>query len=174
MSYDLNILCVDQKVATNNLPNGINICAKSTNKKPDDNPKYYNQYCPFMNTVNGIWYYLKLYSSGTSSSYELCDINIETDVSVEEFYPFWHEDQIDIDVSIFMLREEYKQDVLNTIKHFINLSPVNTVMFHSRYQTLEDESEYIYGTFTYSQFINLLDTNRILFNTCYIIRDNKI
>ena len=175
MSFDLNILCINQKHVKNSLPKNIKIFAEIQNSKPNDYPKYYGDYCPFMNSVNGMWYYLKS-DLDNMSSFELCDINDEAHCggSIEELYPFWHREHDDIDVSIFKLRDEYRDDVLNTIKHFINASPIKTIIFHSRYQTFEVEPEYIYGSMAYDRFLELLDSNRILFNTCYIIRDTSI
>jgi len=174
MSYDLNILCVNQKYASINFPNNISIYVEAQNQKPEDNPKFYGTYCPFMNAINGIWYYL-MSDQVEISSFELCDI-YDDDGEIEQLYPFWYkdEDEDEIDVRILKLRGKYKYDIFDTIKYLIKSSPVNTIIFHSRYQSKEEEPEYIYGTFTFTQFVELLTNNKILFNTCYIIRDKTL
>ena len=174
MPFDLNIICVNQKKPTLKLPSEFNIIAEIQNKNANDYPKYYNTYCACMSAFNGIWYYL-VSNLEDVSSYELCDIN---DVFSEEerlkgLYPFWYKEGQDIDVSVFNLRDKFKDDVLNVIKYFIRQSPISTVLFHSRYQT-DNEPEYIYGVFSFDNFVELLENNKLLFNTCYIIRDNDV
>jgi hypothetical protein len=125
--------------------------------------------------MNGIWYYLKSDSDGIGS-FELCNMNIEfgdEDLAKTQ-YPFWYKEGDDIDVSVFTLREKYKQDVLETMQFFIKESPIKTIVFHSRYQNFEEEPEFIYGVFRFDRFVELLNNNKILFNTCYIIRDTTL
>lgn len=173
MSYDLNILCVNQGRATTELPDTIRIYAKPRNQVATDYPKYYGEYCPTMNAVGGIWYYL-MSGADQFSSFELCDIGTVDDNYLRKLYPFWFREGDDIDIGVLQLRKEYKQDVLETVRFFLEQSPIQTVIFHSRYQTFEVEKEFIYGTISLARFVELLDNSQILFNTCYVVNDRDI
>ena len=170
MSYDLNILCVNQKEAITKLPAKIQIYAEPQNQEYTKYPKYYKNYCTTMNAVNGIWYYLMNEADGFSS-FELCDIRDVKDEYLEKLCPPWSGKEDAIDISVLCLREKYKQDVLDILEFFINQSPIKTVFFHSRYQTFEEEKEFIMGTICFKRFVELLDNNQILFNVCYVIKD---
>lgn len=168
MSFDLNILCVEQAKPIS-LPQDIRILAEPQNVNPNDYPKYYYKYCACMSAMSGIWYYLKS-DAEQFSSYELCDIrrDLNNTNSIKELYPlrFVEED----DIGILCLKKPYELDILRTIKHFVGMSPIKTIAFHSRYQTNEEEPELIFGVFSLEVFVELLLKNKILFNTCYIIK----
>ena len=178
MSYDLNILCMNQKKPTKVLPNNINIIAEIKNNKDDDNPKYYAYDYYFMNNIRGFWYYL-MAEPDEISSFALCDMNLAVDSkNVKKMFPYWCKKRgnAKADLEVFNLRQTYKQDVLETMKIFIKESPVKTILFHSRYQSGGEygEPEFIYGSLNFSQFVDLLEENKILFNICYIIRDDTL
>lgn len=170
MSYDLNILCIKQKEVSLTLPEGVCIYAKPKKLRRYRDHEIYKKYFSCRDALDGMWYYL-MENEDEISSFELCDIKTMEDEYVDKLYPFWYKKEDDIDVSIFSLREKYKKDVLATMHFFIKQSPVNSILFHSRYQTFEVEPEFIYGVLTFQRFIELLESDRILFNTCYIIRD---
>ena len=110
MSYDLNILCVNQEKATTKLPKKIQIYAEPQNQKSTEYPKYYKDYCATMNAVNGIWYYL-MSDKDRFSSFDLCDIKNVNDKYLKNLYSSWFENEEDLDVSVLCLREECRQEV---------------------------------------------------------------
>lgn len=175
MSYDLNILCVNQKKRIKELP--VNIHMNPRNKNKDAYPKYYDRYFHFMNSISGIWYYLKEEEENWSS-FELCDIcEIDDELyserypsKLKELYPFWCDDSVDeLDIDFFCLREKHKEDVLKTMQILIERSPIRHIVFLAKYQIV-DNSEFIYGTISYEKFVELLESRKILFNTCYVIK----
>ena len=161
---------MNQKEAITKLPEEMLIYTEPQNQEYTKYPKFYKNYCMTMNAVNGIWYYL-MSDEDKFSSFELCDIKDVDDKYLEKSYSFCYKQEGELDVSVFSLKERYREEVLKVIEFFINKSPLKTVFFHSRYQTFEVEKEIIIGVICFERFIELLDSNQILFNVCYVIKD---
>lgn len=177
MSYDLNILCVNQEQCVNQFPEDLNIYVEAQNKSKNEYPKYYDLYFHLMNSISGIWYYLEK-DKECWSSFELCDICESGDVlyseryplKLKELYPFWYDSKEEPDVDFLCLKEKYKEDVLKVMQFLIESSPVHQIVFLPKYQIAENV-EFIYGTIGFTKFVDLLEDKKILFNTCYVIKE---
>jgi hypothetical protein len=66
------------------------------------------------------------------------------------------------------INETYIKEFKEILELLINESPQKTIMFHSRYQC--PDYEVIQGVLSLDNFYNQLESNKILFNVCYIIR----
>lgn len=125
MSYDLNILCVNQEQSVDQFPEDLNIYMEAQNKSKNEYPKYYDLYFHLMNSISGIWYYLEK-DKECWSSFELCDICESGDVlyseryplKLKELYPFWYDSKEEPDVDFLCLKEKYKEDVLKVMQFF--------------------------------------------------------
>lgn len=60
---------------------------------------------------------------------------------------------------------------LQTMQPLMESSPIQHIVFLAKYE-LVDNLEFIYGTITFDEFIDLLENKKILFNTRYVIRAN--
>ena len=139
MSYDLNILCVNQcDVSKQTAPSSIVL------KSELDDPGYYGRYhsiWPFMCSIKGIWYSIDIDDDEDYwiSIFKVVDADFDKEID-RNLMPFWIEDEgILSNLSPLIVHDEYMSDFQSAIKFLIQQSPDKTVMFLARYQGGETE-----------------------------------
>ena len=166
MSYDLNILCINQRNVSK-LPFNTTIESRNEFDSPYDGR--YGLIWPFMCSLQGIWYFLGKEEDGWFNNMSIVTADFDK-ILDQDLRPFWISDEgVLSNLSPLIVFDEYKGDFENIIQFFIQQSPSKTIMFLARYQC--GDTEIIEGVLQYKEFIELLSQRKILFNVCYIIRE---
>ena len=166
MSYDLNILCVNQKNALG-LPFTTSIELRSELEFPDSSR--YHSIWPFMSNTKGIWYSLGKDEDGWFHAMSIIDADFDKEIE-RNLAPFWIlDDDVLSNLKPMILCDEHRRDFERIIRFLIQNSSCKTVMLMARFQG--GETEIIEGVLRYEEFIRLLRQSKILFNVCYIISD---
>ncbi|AOT68321.1 hypothetical protein [Geosporobacter ferrireducens] len=166
MSYDLNILCINQdKVAK--LPFTSSIELRNENEFPELGR--YNSLWPFMCGSKGIWYSIGKDDEGWFNAMALVDADFDKVIKRSDM-PFWIlDDEVMSNLKPLIVYDEYKSEFDNIIKFLIQQSPNNHIMFLARFQG--GEKEIVQGVLKREEFAKLLCESKILFNVCYVITD---
>lgn len=163
MSYELNIISVGQEKVTR-FREDINI---EILNEIEDEPRYFEIW-PYMCQTKGIWYTLGVIYKGFFNAVPICESQYDIDQESLPI-PYWITDEsVRQELSPLIIKERYKNEFKEIIEKLIEESPEKTIMFHSRYQC--KDCEIIQGVLTLENFWYQLDSQKILFNTCYIIR----
>ena len=137
--FDLNILCVGQKIPTVNISENTNISADVANADFKNKEKRYYCIAPFMNYVDGIWYEL-LCSKDEIAGTSICDY-----IDNNETYPYWvNSTQIKCDLRTLVINMEYLSSFKKILRFLVDESPIKTILLFCRYQS--NEAEVICGT----------------------------
>lgn len=165
MSYDLNILAINQKNPTK-LPFKSKI--EVQNEFDNYGVKRYHSIWSYMTQMSGVWYSLVREEDGVCNAYKICDSDYEIEESKIDM-PYWiYDEDIKYNLTPLIIREDYENDFKKIIKYLIKESPIKTIMLLARYQSTEHEI--VCGVLTLDEFNELLNKRKILFNVCYIIR----
>ena len=169
MSYEINVIVVHQKQAVEHKKQSTIILL---NEK--DHPQEINRYFeiwPYFSQTPGILYTLvQETTENYLSSYPICDANFEADVS-ELLLPYWIENlDVKDNLTPLVIKKDIMKDFIEIIRFLVKSSPIKTIMFHTRYEGGDDEI--ICGVITLSEFLSMLQNGKILFNTCYIVRED--
>ncbi|WP_105620105.1 hypothetical protein [Vallitalea okinawensis] len=160
MSFDLNILVIGQDKPSE-FVSGIEII-----NERDETLRYVTW--SFMSSVQGVMYTLGTTEDGLYNAMAI----IDTDFQSPKEYPYWIQDQDEIsNLTPIIVKPKYEEDVIDLLKQMIDKSPIEMIMFMTRYQG--GDKEIVCGTIPFDQFILDLKSDRILFNTCYIIKKEK-
>jgi hypothetical protein len=164
MSYDLNILCVNQNSASN-LPFASSIELRNEFDFPTS-----GRYCsiwPFMCNSKGVWYSLGKDDDGWFHAMSIIDADFDKIID-SNLAPYWvSDDEVISNLTPIIVKDEYMLDIENIIRFLIQQSPNNIIMFLARYQG--GEKEIIQGMLAYKEFMALFKQAKVLFNVCYII-----
>ncbi len=164
MSYDLNILCVNQDNPSN-IPFASAIELRNEIDFPYDG-RYYSIW-PFMCNSKGVWYSIGKDDDGWFNTMSIVDSDFKGEVE-ESLMPYWVLDNdIRSNLTPLILFDEYRRDFERILEFLIQQSPNRTIMFMARYQG--GETEIVYGVLERQEFMKLLSQSKILFNICYII-----
>lgn len=167
MSFDLNILVVNQeKQSKLSFASSIVLL----NEIEDDDGKRYHSIWPFMTNTKGIWYLLISSEDESTGEISICDSDFETEIKNLPVPPWIDDEDILYYLTPIVILKKYRSDFEKIINSLIQQSPNKTIMFLGRYQS--KEYEIVYGVFSLNEFFSLLDKGKILFNVCYIVRDN--
>jgi hypothetical protein len=161
MSYDINVLVVQQEKRST-LPFTSKIMID------DYSPRYDGW--RFIYEIKGIWYYLGMEGEvGFNASY-ICDSNF--DIDEEQLpLPHWIQDEdITYHLTPLVIKEQYVENFKNILNFLIQQSPIKMILFLARYQG--GESEIVQGIISLDDFFKLLNSEKVLFNTSYILREN--
>lgn len=165
MSYDLNILVLNQKNPSK-IPfeSSINVL----NEVHDYSGKRYHSIWPFMTRGNGIWYSLVKDLDGLSYA-SFCDSDFEADEK-DLPIPYWITDSsIIYNLTPLIVEQEYRSEFEKIVLFLLRESPIRTIMLLARYQG--GDEEIICGMLSVKDFMGILDQGKILFNVCYIIKE---
>ncbi|HWT76908.1 MAG TPA: hypothetical protein VN258_19580 [Mobilitalea sp.] len=165
MSFEINVISLNQEKPIS-LPFQSDILLK--NELEDEGFGRYHTIWPFMCGSKGVLYSLVVeMEEDYFSSFPICDSDFE---AKSNHIPYWIEkDDIKDVLNPLIIFERYRNDFEQIIKFLINNSPIKTIMFQTRYQG--GDHEIICGVLNYKEFSDLLDDKKILFNVCYLIRD---
>ncbi len=160
MSYDLRIMILGQDRP---------IDFESTIDIINENQELlrYQSTWKFMSSMKGV-----MYSLGKSDGFIFNAMSlIDTSFDRPKEYPYWITDE-DVLTNLTPIRFEraYDVELKKLIKVMIENSPVNMIMFMARYQG--GDTEVLCGTLKLSEFLNLVNKDKILFNVCYVIEDD--
>lgn len=157
MSYDLKIMILGQDEPTE-FQSTIDIIDESQEQLR------YQSTWKFMSSMRGV-----LYSLGKSDGFMFNAMSlIDTSFDSPREYPYWLTDEdIISNLTPICLEQEYEIELKKLIKEMIQDSPINMIMFMTRYQG--GDTEVLCGTIKLSEFFNLIKEDKILFNVCYII-----
>lgn len=168
MSIDLNLLVLNQlKPSAIGFDSSIIIL-----NEIDDSEEFarYHSIFPFTVGNKGIWYSLVTPDpefDGFYLGHEIC--RSEYDKIDEALIPFWVKSSNVIEcLTPVIVNDKFKMDFKRIITFMITQSPTKTMMFLPRYQCAD--YEIVYGLISISDFFELLDDKKILFNICYILK----
>ncbi len=175
MSFDLNILCFNQRKSSTDILFQSSFLFDLHHEKADAVHKYYGNTWPFMNHCPGFWYYLfpadEALEPFLSGCYNMC-----------EFYSVEREPELELgdsitnraewreyveSLGILEIKREFRADFEKVIDFFLDESPSKTILFLARCQGLEEDV--IQGSYPRDIFFEMLDDYHVRFNTCYII-----
>ncbi len=165
MSFELNILSVGQKEVTRFREN-MSIIIK--NEVEDEDEARYFEIWPFMCSTKGIWYTLGVIYRGIYNAVPICSSDFELDSNLIPIPQWITDESVKDSLTPLIINEKFIKEFKEIIELLINDSPLKTIMFHSRYQC--PDYEVIQGVLTLENFYKQLESNKILFNVCYIIR----
>lgn len=168
MSYEINVISVEQTTPSINVQ-PLNILVH--NEKEHQEIQRYFKIWPLFSHTTGILYSLGQDMDGFFSSYPICDSDFESE-TVSDMIPEFLPPDIKQNMTPLIIYEQYYADVESAIKVLIQDSPIKTILFQTRYQG--GDYEVFYGTLTASQFFERLKAHTILFNVCYIVRDDEV
>ena len=164
MSYDLNILCINQ-ANISKLPFSSVIELRNEIDFPDSGR--YHSIWPFMCNLKGVWYSIGKNDDGWFNAMSIVDADFDK-VAEENYLPYWVlDDDVRSNLTPLIVYDEYKKDFGNIIDFLIQQSPNRIIMFLARYQG--GEKEIVYGVLKREKFMKLLSQSEILFNVCYVI-----
>jgi hypothetical protein len=164
MSYELNILCVNQSNASK-LPFASSIELRNEFDYPTSG-RYFSIW-PFLCSLKGVWYSLGKDDDGWFHAMSIIDADFDRVIG-NILTPYWVlDDDVISNLSPIIVNNKYMHDIERTIQFLIQQSPNNAIMFLARYQG--GEKEIIQGVLDYKEFIILLNQDKILFNVCYIV-----
>lgn len=167
MSYEINIISVGQTTPSSGFqPSKILI----RNETEHDERRYFKIW-PLFSHMDGILYSLGQNWDGTSifSAFPICDADFEAGAPIQRLPEFLPPD-VKETLTPLIIYKEYYPEVERCIRMLVQDSPFKTIWFQTRYQG--GDYKVICGTLTLSQFLERLKTRRILFNVCYIVRDD--
>lgn len=166
MPYDFNVLVVNQREKTR-LPFTSPISV--LNEIDDEGGRRYHTIYPFMTQTSGIWYSLIKEDDGVVYA-SFCETHFEH-VQDETVLPYWIKDEdVKYQLTPLIIKKDDEEDVKRIISYLIEQSPVKTAMLLARYQS--EDKEIISGVMSLDEFWTLLGEEKVLFNTCYIIRQD--
>ncbi|MGG4397451.1 hypothetical protein ABEX25_24430 [Paenibacillus thiaminolyticus] len=166
MPFDFNVLVVNQRKKTI-FPFSSSISI--LNEIDDEDGKRYHTIYPFMTQTSGIWYSLIKEDDGVVYA-SFCDSDFEH-VQDDAALPYWIKDEdIKYHLTPLFIKKDFEEEVKKIISYLIEQSPIKTVMLLARYQS--DDREIICGVMSPDEFWTLLGEGKVLFNTCYIIRQD--
>lgn len=168
MSYEINVIAVGQKAPPSSISYS-NILVY--NEIENQEIQRYFKIWPLFSYATGILYSLGQDMGGFFSSYPICDSDFESK-TVSDMIPEFLPPDIKQNMTPLIIYEQYYADVERAIKVLIQDSPIKTILFQTRYQG--GDYEVFYGTLTASQFFERLKAHTILFNVCYIVRDDEV
>lgn len=158
MSFELNILVVQQEE-----PRNIKSTIEIINEK-QESIRYTNIW-RFMSNTNGIMYTLGKEEDGLFTALPLIDTNFEN----PKHYPYWIRDEdVLSNLTPLSLRTKYEKELVKILEQMIQMSPIKTIMFMTRYQG--GDTEIVCGVISLKDFLDSLKEGKILFNVCYIIQ----
>lgn len=166
MSYEINIISVGQTVPSSN-DQAFNILVY--NEVEHHEIQRYFKIWPLFSSTSGVLYSIGQNLHGFFSSFPICDSDFESDIApdlIPEFLPL----NVKHNMTPLIIYEQYYEDVERVIRMLIQDSPLKTILFQTRYQG--GDYEVFYGVLTASQFFERLKEHTILFNVCYIVRDD--
>lgn len=163
MSYDLNILVVEQQTSSNpQFKSFIQILSE-----PQDEVRYHGIW-PYMTGTQGIWYSLGHGDDVLFNALSIIRADFDKDLKNLPM-PYWIKDEEDRSNLIpLTVVDKYKDDFIKIMSYLISESPVRTIMFLARFQS--HDREIICGVLSYEEFWLLCNNGNIYFNICYIIR----
>lgn len=166
MSYDLNVLCINQDKAVK-LPFASPIELRNENDFPELGR--YASIWPFMCGSRGIWYSMGKDDDGWFNAISLVDADFDNTVG-RRHAPYWIFDEEVLDnLKPLIVFDEYRNEFDRIVEFLIHESPNKHVMFLARFQG--GEQEIIHGVMKRKDFTKLLGQSKIFFNVCYIIKD---
>lgn len=166
MSYDLNILCINQDHPSE-LPFKTSIELRNEYDFPEEGR--YKSIWSFMCNSNGVWYSVGKDDDGWFNAMEIIAADFDKVLDKNQV-PYWvFDEDVKSNLKPVVVFDEYKIEFDNIIKFLIQQSPNNMIMFMARYQG--GEKEIINGVLKREEFAKLLNQSMILFNVCYIISD---
>lgn len=148
------------------------ICIKPVNDNSSDIKKYYYSIWPFINNSTGILY--KFYTKKGLGEFECGDelFNFDYSVTAKKSLPYYmYEFNSDVsfseDLISMSIKSEYKNEFEEALSKMIANSPIKTILFLCRGQSLD--KEVVLGPVSKGDFFRLLNNNRVFTNMCYII-----
>ena len=161
MSFDLKILILGQK-EPKDFHSSIEVI--------DENQEQlrYQYIWRFMSSMEGIMYSLGKTDESMFNAMPLIDTSFES----PKDYPYWITDEdILSNLTPMSLHKKYEDELKQLLKQMIQYSPINMIMFMTRYQG--GDTEIICGTVSMNKFLNYIKKDKILFNVCYIIKGDN-
>ena len=159
MSYDMNVVVLQQEEAVE-IPFETSIKVEC-----ERNGKRYYRW-QFLCSLNGMLYMLLKDRFGNSdSAYLICDGDFEND-NPEDLVPKWLPEK-DRDLTPLIILDDVYEEVINILTFLLYSSPVEMMVFHTRYEG--KEREVVMGVLRFSVFLEMLRNHEILFNVCYVI-----
>lgn len=171
MSFELKVLVVEQNKPTKFNAN-YSIDVLNEIKHPDLAGRFFRIW-PIMCRTIGIWYSLGTWDENLFTSVEFCSTKYD-DFSPDSLpMPSWITNE-DVRESLtpLLIKEEFKRELKAIIELLIRESPIGTIMILARYEC--PDYEVIQGVFELNKFLEWLDAGQMLFNSCYVVRDEKI
>lgn len=160
MPYDINILVVNQEKPSK-------IPFKSSIAYDLQVPKYDSW--QYIYESRGIWYYLGKEENNLFNAASFCSSNFDIDEHQLPI-PYWiKSEDVIYHLTPLVIKNEYKKEMRTILQFFINESPVKTLLFLARYQG--GNQEIVQGVISFNDFFDLLESGKVLFNICYIIRE---
>ena len=170
--YDLFILTFSEKKRSCVHLNKFHV--KALNKKGETRQKYYHKIWPFINNCYGILY--KIFTKQGLGEFECCDdifeFNASNDVEFwfQKFVPDVTEGCID-DLTSIKLNVIYKEEFISMFDGLLSCSPISTVAFLCRGQSLD--KEIVIGTLSRNDFLEMLCSGNIKTNICYLVENSN-
>jgi hypothetical protein len=163
MSFEINIISVGQETVTN-FREDMNIIVEN---EVEHGTLRYFEIWPFMCKTKGIFYTLGVNYRGFFNAVPICGSDFNVDSNLLPI-PNWITDEsAKVQLTPLYIISTYREEFYEILKLLINDSPQKTIMFHSRYQC--SDYEIIQGVMSLDEFILQLESNKLLFNVCYII-----
>jgi len=161
MSFDLKILILGQNEPTN-FHSTIDIISE------DQEQLRYQTIWRFMSSMKGIMYSLGKTYENMFNAMSLIDTSFDN----PKEYPYWITDEDVIsNLTPMRLQKEYEVELKKLLKQMLQHSPINMIMFMTRYQG--GDTEILCGTIKLSEFLDYIEKDKILFNVCYIIENDE-
>lgn len=164
MSFDLEVLVVNQESPVQ-LPFQSQI--EVMNEQDNQEVIRLSTTWKFMSQTKGVWYSLVKDDEGLKNAFLLCDSDFNRGIDKIPV-PFWiNNDDVVYNLTPLMIRSKFKNDFERVLRFFVEISPLNTIMFLARYQG--GDYEILQGNLTIDDFLYQLDKENILFNICYVV-----
>ena len=167
MSYEINIIAIDQKE-----PIKLNFASKIIlqNEKDDFMVNRYAEIWPYFSNTIGILYSLVVKMNDEYySSFPICDSDFEIDVQ-EYFLPVCLVKENKENLTPFIVKEAFEQEFVEILQYLLENSPQKRFLFQTRYQG--GNQEIIVGVIKMKKFLEMLNNKEIFFNVCYIVESD--
>ena len=181
MSNDLYILCIMQEKKTKQLPFLSTFTWEVKHRGKNSYPKDYYRKCDgyvgtwaFMNSCCGFLYYL-LPADESLINYcgcgALCDVHYVEPAPTNRCLPDELAEYVSKRNTAVIIKPEYMRDFEKIIDYFLSESPVDMIIFLSRWQG--EERDIVHGVIPRDEFFSMMTNKQIRLNMCYIISGHE-
>jgi hypothetical protein len=157
--YDLIMVSIKQEAPSLPIPNNANIYLEI-------DQRYWGIW-KFMTSADGVWYNLRTDADELGGT-KICEhLSWDCGIKLE-----WVDEEALECVTPYSISPAFFDSYAAILRYLVEQSPVKTVYTLARYQSLD--KGIVLGSFIVDEFLDLMKSEKVHANICYIISENKV